>query len=351
MTEDMEIQSADGPQRCTENGWFSWLRWRPTSLRSLIKSEEKMMSVVKSKHQKEFVRLPNGNMIWTLMFNKEIEDKTPLVMVHGMAGGIGLFALNYDALVGKRPVYAFDLLGFGRSSHPNFEKDAIDSENQFVESIEQWRDSVGLNKMIILGHSFGGYLASSYALKYPERIEHLILADPWGFPAWKADDTRVRRIPWWARGLVKVLSPFNPLAAVRGSGPLGPRLIRLRGDLGEKFNDLSEEDDPSPVFDYIYHCNAQNPSGEVGFKNLTEKIGFALNPMIERIGGLKPGMPVSFVYGARTWMDSKCGNQTQELLPDNDVQVYSIKAAGHHVYADQPDNFHKVVNSICENIK
>lgn len=40
---------------------------------------------------------------------------------------------------------------------------------------------------------------------------------------------------------------------------LGPRLIRLRGDLGEKFTELEGDDGSSPIFDYIYHCNAQNP--------------------------------------------------------------------------------------------
>ena len=39
---------------------------------------------------------------------------------------------------------------------------------------------ITLHRINLLGHSFGGYLSSQYSLKYPDRVEKLILADPWG---------------------------------------------------------------------------------------------------------------------------------------------------------------------------
>ena len=42
---------------------------------------------------------------------------------------------------------------------------AEQGEQFFVEGIENWRRSVGLEKMVLLGHSFGGYFAACYTMK------------------------------------------------------------------------------------------------------------------------------------------------------------------------------------------
>ena len=60
-------------------------------------------------------------------------------MIHGMGAGVGLWALNLESLSKSRAVYAFDLLGFGRSSRVKFPKDAMLAEMEFIEAIEEWR--------------------------------------------------------------------------------------------------------------------------------------------------------------------------------------------------------------------
>ena len=54
------------------------------------------------------------------------------------------------------------------------------AEDFFISSLEVWREKNGLEKMILLGHSMGGYLAATYALQYPQHVQTLVLVGPAG---------------------------------------------------------------------------------------------------------------------------------------------------------------------------
>ena len=41
---------------------------------------------------------------------------------------------------------------------------------------------MGLEKLVLVGHSLGGYLASAYTVRYPENVSSLILVSPAGIP-------------------------------------------------------------------------------------------------------------------------------------------------------------------------
>lgn len=47
-------------------------------------------------------------------------------------------------------------------------------------ALAKWREAMGMDKMIVVGHSLGGYLAASYALQHPEHVQHLVLVGPAG---------------------------------------------------------------------------------------------------------------------------------------------------------------------------
>lgn len=136
-------------------------------------------AVVRLPFSRQHVRISGGNYLWTLAFSTHTQPrfqpilpaqpKTPLVLLHGFGGGVALWAQNLDYLASSGPVYALDLLGFGRSSRPHFASDPEGAEEQFVAALEEWRERVGLEEMVLLGHNLGGYLSAAYTIKYPHR--------------------------------------------------------------------------------------------------------------------------------------------------------------------------------------
>lgn len=318
-------------------------RWRPTSKVDLADAEKRVLKFISTPFQLFNTVTSLGHKLWT-MKTPTRADKLPLVLLHGLGAGIGIWVLNVDSLAQDRQVYAMDLLGFGRSSRPKFPLTVQGVEEDYVESIEEWRKENQLGRFTLVGHSFGGYLATLYARRYPDCVAHLILADPWGFPK-MPDQTEPLPLRW--RLVIGAIKPFNIFSGLRAAGPLGPRLInKIRPDLAKKF--ACRVKDVEAVPNYIYHCNAQDPSGEAAFKTVHREMGFAKEPLIERIADIDSKMPITFVYGAQSWMDPSTGYRVQEIREGKaPVTVELILPAGHHVYADHPDNFNSIVNEAC----
>ncbi|KAM3960318.1 pummelig isoform 2-T2 [Aphomia sociella] len=328
-------------------GWFSWTRQSDEMLRNV---EKKILSCLTTVYKRFYVDLGSvvgqSDKIWTISLNED-SPKTPLVMLHGMGAGLALWCPNLDALAATRPVYAIDVLGFGRSSRPKFSSDAEKAEAQWVESVEEWRREVNLGEIILLGHSLGGYIATAYAMKYPERVRHLILADPWGFPEKPSNAYEKYQLPLWVRAVAVAVQPFNPLWAVRAAGPAGKWLVsKTRPDISRKYVNYVK-DAETIIPEYIYQCNSQTPSGEAAFHTLMNGFGWAKNPMVKRLDKLDPNLPISVLYGSRSWVDNTTGQVLSEHRQCNKTYVQVINGAGHHVYLDKPDLFNKYVLEAC----
>lgn len=74
---------------------------------------------------------------------------------------------------------------------------------------------------MLVGHSLGGFISSSYAIRHPSRVAHLVLEDPWGFPEFQPNRPLGKRMPTWAKILQSILNHMNALASVRLLGPFG----------------------------------------------------------------------------------------------------------------------------------
>lgn len=305
--------------------------------------------------QKCYHRKPGPCRIWTRKFEKvniresrsnghveKTNDDHPLVMVHGLGAGGALFALNVDGLASCFSVYCIDLPGFARSSRIKLSSDTIRCEEQLLSLLEAWRQEVGLNRINLLGHSFGGYLCASYAVKYPERINHLLLADPWGFTALPPEiengqyvSPSGRTIPWWFFILFKIYNFFNPLALFRVGGRYTLSLIKnRRRDICEPFNILWEKEEDNVSADYLHQANLHTPSGESAFCTLAKYFFWSKLPFISRINELDSNIPLTAIYGGNSWMPSLT---REEFEHARNGEGYSrsrmIEDVGHHVYS------------------
>jgi pimeloyl-ACP methyl ester carboxylesterase len=219
------------------------------------KYEAKIFQSLNKHFDRNYVYIKNKSLkIWTLSFNKQ-STNTPIVFVHGACCSIGLWALNIANISDTNPIYAFDTLGFGRSSRPKFGRDPVVIENQFVDSIEDWRLEMGLEKVILIGHSFGGYLSTSYALKYPQHVIALILVDPWGFSEKKPPN----EIPISLRAYAKCGRYFTPTSFFRKFGQFGLSMYKsfYSPDIKYKFESLLGQN--NTIYKYIYYSNNKKP--------------------------------------------------------------------------------------------
>lgn len=181
---------------------------------------------LRSDYKDFHVQVAPNTYIHTVLFEPDTppsEPATPLVMIHGFGCGIPQYYKNYDELHSKRQVFSIDLPGYARSTRVKFTDDPETNENLFVEYLEQWRIGVGLEKFILLGHSFGGFLSAAYAIKYPSHVRHLVLNDPWGLTVRQdeMESGRARRFPIWINAAAMVITKFNPFTPIRVAGPAG----------------------------------------------------------------------------------------------------------------------------------
>lgn len=103
-----------------------------------------------------------------------------VVLLHGNAGGIEDF--EYGVMEGVSRQYrviAIDRLGHGDSDRPDGEAGSVEYQAEFLHKTLA---SLGIEKPILVGHSWGGSLALAYALKYPREIAGMVLLAPAAYP-------------------------------------------------------------------------------------------------------------------------------------------------------------------------
>ena len=118
----------------------------------------------------------------------------PLLLLHGGPGGTHDYMEPMAELArGGRRVIFYDQLGCGNSPHPS-DPDKW-TVQLFLDEVAAVRDALGLDRIHLLGQSWGGMLAFEYMLTRPEGVASLIICDSLSsVPLWIAEADRLRTL-------------------------------------------------------------------------------------------------------------------------------------------------------------
>jgi proline iminopeptidase len=137
-----------------------------------------------------FVEVPGGKVFYKTMGGG---DKTPLLLLHGGPGGRSCAFSVLSDLATDRRVIRYDQLGSGQSDRPT--DLSLWRTERFVDELDAVRKALHLERVHILGHSWGGTLATEYLLtKGQQGVVSVTLSSPLiSTPRWLADANRLRR--------------------------------------------------------------------------------------------------------------------------------------------------------------
>ena len=104
--------------------------------------------------------------------------RCPMILLHGNGGNASSFFYVVDHFMKKRRVITLDTRGHGRSP----KGEAPFTLKQFAEDLKCFMDEKGIDKADLIGYSDGGNIAMLFAIKYPERVNSMVLNGANMFP-------------------------------------------------------------------------------------------------------------------------------------------------------------------------
>lgn len=119
----------------------------------------------------------------------DLGDGAPVLLIHGSGPGVTAWAnwrLNMPELAKRFRVIAPDMFGFGYSDS----KGRIEDKRVWVDQVASLLDSLGIDKVSMVGNSFGGGITLAFMIAHPDRVERAVLMGPAGldFPITPALD-------------------------------------------------------------------------------------------------------------------------------------------------------------------
>ena len=268
------------------------------------------------------------------LYYRSVGSGPPVIVVHGGPDFDHRYFLpDMDRLAdGYRLVY-YDQRGRGRSRGPlRLEEVTIDN---YVGDLDAVRRHLGLDRVAVLGHSWGGHLALHYALRHPERLSHLVLLNP--APASYADTQLMRagRAAKRAPVMAKLEEIYAGDAFTRGDPDAVEAFYKL--DFGTTFKRAADADRLSLRF-----TREQTLLGREIEDQLIPQVyggpGFDLLPRLARIP-----VPALVLHGDIDFIPVECSQHIADAIPGARLAV--LRDSGHFSYIDAGDAMRRALDS------
>jgi pimeloyl-ACP methyl ester carboxylesterase len=249
----------------------------------------------------------------------------PIVFVHGLSGSWQnwLEQLPVFAALGYRAV-ALDQPGFGYSPMPA-EKITISG---YARALDGVMDALGIDAATVVGNSMGGFVATEFAIAFPQRVERLVLAAPAGISTYGS-----RAGLRWAR-IARALRPL--LAAQMG-------LLAAHADTVTRWPRLREV----TMHDIARHPSQLPPelvaeqlrgAGKPGFVEALEAcLHYDFRDRLPEIA-----CPTLIVWGARDRViPVRDADVLMELIPNARKMI--LEDTGHVPMLERPERFNQLL--------
>jgi len=103
-------------------------------------------------------------------------DNKSILLLHGLGGSLERWSKIIPFFSNHYRLIMPDIVGFGYSDKPHVEY----SVDFFIKFIENFLQALNIDNLYVIGSSFGGLLALEFAIKFPKKVDKLVLLSPAG---------------------------------------------------------------------------------------------------------------------------------------------------------------------------
>ena len=127
--------------------------------------------------------------------------KPTIILLHGLGSSGVSWQFNPGALAAKYRVIVPDQIGFGKSDKPLLKYRV----GTYVDFLDKFMSELKIEKAVLVGNSLGGWVAALTAIKYPNRVEKIVLADAAGLKPSEVDFNLIYSLNYSTRDEIRKL--------------------------------------------------------------------------------------------------------------------------------------------------